>query len=147
MKPVITRDGPVTPGEIADLREAVGWDRSDETYERVLATHYTHYTVRDAGGRLVGYMSVLSDGVADAFLLDLAVHPEYQRSGIGTRIVQCAIRDMRQAGIRCVQVTFSDHLEPFYAQCGFHIFKGGIIDFRNMEWDGPCQDASRDERG
>jgi len=30
-------------------------------------------------------------------------------------------------------------LEPFYAQCGFHIFKGGIIDFKNMEWDGECQ--------
>lgn len=46
---------------------------------------------------------------------------------------------MKQAGVQCVQVTFSDHLETFYSQCGFHIFKGGIIDFRNMEWEGECQ--------
>ena len=63
----ITRDRQVDPREIEDLREAVGWDRSEGTYQRVLASHYTYYTVRDQDGRLVAYMSVLSDGVADAF--------------------------------------------------------------------------------
>jgi len=132
MKPEIIRDGPVQPCEIEDLRQAVGWDRSEGTYARTLPRHYAHYTVRDADNRLIGYMSVLSDGVADAFLIDLAVHPRYQRSGIGSRIVRRAIRDLQEAGVRCVQVTFNGEIEPFYAQCGFHIFKGGIIDFRNM---------------
>ena len=63
------------------------------------------------------------------------VHPRYQRAGIGRRLVKQAIGDVKQAGIRCVQVTFDDRLEPFYARCGFHIFKGGIIDFAHM--DGP----------
>lgn len=132
MKLGIERDAPVQPGEIADLRQAVGWDRSEETYDRTLPRHCTHYTARDADNRLVGYMSVLSDGVSDAFLLDLTVHPECRKKGLGTRIVRRAIRDLRDAGVRCVQVTFADDLEPFYAQCGFHIFKGGIIDFKNM---------------
>ena len=135
MQPDIVRDGPVEAGEIEDLRQAVGWDRSEGTYDRVLARHYVHYTVRDNGGRLIGYMSVLSDAVADAFLLDLVVHPQCQRKGIGTRLVRRAVRDMKDAGVQCVQVTFDERLEPFYAQCGFHIFKAGIIDFKNMEWD------------
>ena len=121
------------PREIEDLRQAVGWDRSEGTYARTLPRHYAHYTVRDADNRLIGYMSVLSDGVADAFLIDLAVHPRYQRSGIGSRIVRRAILDLKEAGVRCVQVTFSGDLEPFYAQCGFHIFKGGIIDFKSRQ--------------
>jgi N-acetylglutamate synthase-like GNAT family acetyltransferase len=131
----IVRDGTVEPNEIDDLRQAVGWDRSGANYDKVLASHYTHYTVRDNNGLLIGYMSVLSDGVADAFLLDLVVHPQWQRKAIGARIVRRAIRDMKEAGVQCVQVTFNEDLEPFYAKCGFHIFKGGVIDFKNMTWD------------
>ena len=77
-------------------------------------------------------MSVLSDGISDAFLLDLVVHPQYQRKGLGKRIVRKAIIDIKAAGIRCIQVTFNNDLESFYEKCGFHIFKGGIIDFKNM---------------
>jgi len=79
---------------------------------------------------------VLSDGVADAFLLDLMIHPEHQGTGLGKQLVRRAVIDMKQAGIQCVQVTFNDHLEPFYTKCGFHIFKGGIIDFKNMVYNG-----------
>ena len=135
MSTEIVRDGPVYPKEIADLRQAVGWDRSEDTYERSIPKHYAHYTARDTDNRLLGYMSVLSDGVSDAFLIDLAVRPEIQNTGIGAQIVRRAIRDLRDAGVRCVQVTFSRDLEPFYVQCGFHIFKGGIIDFKNVKWN------------
>ena len=139
MNPEVIRDAAVEPNEIEDLREQVGWDRSEGTYRHVLGRHYARYTARDEAGRLVAYMSVLSDGIADAFLLDLMVHPEHQQAGLGSRLVRRAVADMKQAGVQCVQVTFNDHLAPFYAQCGFHVFKGGIIDFKNMEWDGERQ--------
>jgi len=140
----ITRDGPVEPKEIEDLREAVGWDRSEGTYQRVLGRHYAHYTVRDLNDSLVAYMSVLSDGVADAFLLDLVVHPQHQRRGIGTRMVRRAITDMKLARVQCVHVTFDDRLEPFYARCGFHILGAGIVDFKSMRWDdGESQSGRR----
>jgi len=134
MAPEIIRDGPVSPVEIEDLRAAVGWDRSAGTYEQILQRHFAHYTARAEDGRLIAYVSVLSDGIADAFLLDLMVHPRCQRAGIGRRLVERAIGDVEQAGIRCVQVTFEDRLESFYAQCGFYILKGGIIDFEHMDW-------------
>ena len=131
----ITRDAPVDPKEIEDLREAVGWDRSEGTYKEILTRHCTYYTVRNQDGLLVAYISVLSDGVADAFLLDLVVRPQYQHKGIGTRMVRRAITDMKATGIQCVHVTFEDRLEPFYAQCGLHILKAGIVDFKNMKWN------------
>jgi len=134
-EPQISRDSPIAPVEIEDLRTAVGWDRSEGTYEQILQRHYAYYTARQDRGALVGYVSVLSDGIADAFLVDLIVHPEHHHTGLGSRLVRRAVADMKQAGIQCVQVTFSKHLEPFYAQCGFHIFGGGIIDFANMAWD------------
>lgn len=135
----ITRDGAVDPREIDGLRETVGWDRSDGDYAEVLAKAYTYYIARDRHGQLVGYMSVVSDGIADAFLLDLVVHPQNQHKGIGTRIVRRAISDMKNAGVQCVHVTFAPHLEPFYAQCGLCVIKAGIVDFKNMKWDAECQ--------
>ena len=146
MRPSIVRDGPVVPKEIEELRVAVGWDRSEGTYADVLRRHYAYYTARADDGSLVGYVSVLSDGIADAFLLDLMVHPEHQGSGLGSCLVGRAVGDMKRAGVQCVQVTFEDHLEPFYAQCGFHIFKGGIIDFKHMTWDEGCKGANEDGR-
>jgi hypothetical protein len=50
--------------------------------------------------------------------------------------VKQAITDLNEVGVKCVQVTFEDHLEQFYKQCGFFIFKGGIVDFKHMKWDG-----------
>lgn len=41
---------------------------------------------------------------------------------------------MQQAGIRCVQVTFTEDLRDFYAHCGFSLFGGGIVDFKTMKW-------------
>ncbi|MCL5271077.1 MAG: GNAT family N-acetyltransferase [bacterium] len=137
---MIVRNGPIAPEEIEDLRSAVGWDRCEGTYEHILRRHFAYYTARAGDGRLIGYVSVLSDGIADAFLLDLMVHPDHQRSGLGSRLVRRAIADMKQAGIQCVQVTFNEPLEAFYAQCGFHIFKAGIIDFKHMSWDGEGQE-------
>ena len=131
----ITRDGAVSAREIEDLREAVGWDRSEETLPRTLRRHHAYYVGRDGSGRLVGYLSIISDGVADAFLVDLAVHPEFQGRGVGKRLVTRAVADVRREGIRCVQVTFSPELRAFYAACGFSIFGGGVIDFGALESD------------
>ncbi len=135
MKHEIIRDGRVAPEEIEDLREAVGWDRCEGTYSSILKQHYTYYVVRGEDGRLIGYMSILSDGISDAFLLDLMVHPDVEREQIGSRLVKRGIRDMKDAGIRYVQVTFNENLRDFYARCGFHIFGGGCIDFKTMNWN------------
>jgi len=135
----ILKNSMVDPKEIENLREVVGWDRSEGIYEQVLQRHYAYYTARSENGKLIGYVSALSDGVADAFLLDLMVHPEYQGTGLGEQLVRKSIINMKQTGVQCIHATFNDHLEPFYAKCGFHIFKGGIIDFKNMKWDEECQ--------
>jgi GNAT superfamily N-acetyltransferase len=132
----INRDGQVLPDEIADLRSTLGWHRTEGIYTKLLERHYAHYTVRGGDGSLIAYVSILSDGLADALLVDLMVHPDHQNCGVGTRLVRRAIADLRDDGIQCIQVTFNTNLTPFYAQCGFHIFGGGIIDFKNMEWVG-----------
>ena len=128
----IERDQPVTPDEINALRASVAWDLVDETYHQILERGYTHYSVR-AEGQLVAFLNVLSDGIGDAFLVDLVVHRDFQRAHIGTAIVKQAVRDLTDDGVQCIQVTFNPENESFYESIGFHIFKAGIIDNKTME--------------
>ena len=129
----IERNGVVKPKEIADVRQSVGWDRSEETYERTLSVLYSYYTVR-LQERLIGYLSVVSD-VADAMLIDIVIHRDYQKQGFGKRLVKRAIRDLRDDGIRGIQLTFPVKLKEFYRKVGFKITYGGLIDFKYMEWN------------
>ena len=48
--PSIFRDASVTSHEIEDLRQMVGWDRSEGIYERVLEHHFAYYIARDTAG-------------------------------------------------------------------------------------------------
>ena len=130
----IERNGMVQPEEIADVRESVGWDRLEDTYRKTLSALYAYYTVR-MDGRLIGYLGVVSDGIADAMLVDVAIHREYQRRGIGKRLLIKALGDLRDDGIRGIQLTFGPELEGFYRSVGFRITCGGLIDFKYMEWN------------
>lgn len=124
---LVKRDDALTGKEIEDLRSAVGWERFPDKYDRILANSYTHFTVR-RDNDLVGFVNVISDGVGDAFLVDLMVHPKAQHQGIGSALVNAAVEGLTGDGIKCIQVTFDPELESFYRACGFYIFKGGIID-------------------
>ena len=74
----IHRNGEVDAREIESLRDVVGWDRCEGIYEQILKRHFSYYIARNEKGALIGYLSVLSDEIADAFLLDLMVHPNHQ---------------------------------------------------------------------
>jgi chloramphenicol 3-O phosphotransferase len=123
----IQRGALIQEQEIEALRVAVGWDRSAGTYDRILPNTYTHFSIRQ-DGTLIGFLNVISDGIADAFLVDLMIHPAYQGTGLGTALVQRAIHDLQQDGIRCVEVIFEPRLESFYRKFGFFMLRAGIID-------------------
>ncbi|GGL01073.1 GNAT family N-acetyltransferase [Deinococcus radiotolerans] len=81
-----------------------------------------------AGEQLVGFVNVAWDGGAHAFLLDTTVHPDWQRRGIGTRLVQEAVRAARQqAGVEWLHVDFEPQLATFYRGCGFTSTRAGLI--------------------
>lgn len=124
---IIRRDALIQGQDIEALRVAVGWDSSAGTYDRILPKTYTHFSSHQ-NDHLVGFVNVISDGIADAFLVDLMIHPAYQDLGLGTALVQRAIHDLQQDGIRCVEVLFEPRLESFYRKFGFFMLKAGIID-------------------
>jgi ribosomal protein S18 acetylase RimI-like enzyme len=126
----IIKQAPISGGQVEALRAAVGWDRQEGKYDRILARSYTHYSVSDDDKGLIGFLNVISEGIGDAFLVDLIVHPEFQGQGIGQALVARAIHDLTADGIQFIQVIFVEELESFYRRCGFNILRAGVIDNR-----------------
>ena len=125
----IVRQASLLGIQIEELRSAVGWERMSGMYDQILAQSYTHFSVMDQA-RLIGFVNVISDGIGDALLVDLMVHPDYQHQGLGKALLIQASNDLRADGIQLIQVVFEPELEAFYRECGFLIVKAGIIDNR-----------------
>ncbi len=66
--------------------------------------------------RLIGVGRAISDGEYHAFIYDLAVHPAYQRHGVGTLVMHNLLD--RLPVWRVMLVAASD-VQPFYARFRF----------------------------
>ena len=71
------------------------------------------------GDRLVGFVHACWDGGAHAFLLDAVVDPDRQRRGIGRRLVEALVDEVRSSGCEWLHVDHEPHHEHFYRQSGF----------------------------
>jgi GNAT superfamily N-acetyltransferase len=81
------------------------------------------------GAELVGFVNVAWDGVVDAFVLDTMVTAGQRRHGVGTGLVEVAVREARAAGCEWLHVDFEDHLRAFYFDaCGFVPTTAGLIE-------------------
>jgi ribosomal protein S18 acetylase RimI-like enzyme len=117
----------LTPQQVANLRLSVGWDGRTEKYKRKLGKSYLWVACFD-NEILVGYADVVSDGVDDAYIRDVIVHPDYQHRSIGTKLLEMITTRMRSDGIKMVHVIFDPSLEAFYRQANFTILSSGVID-------------------
>jgi GNAT superfamily N-acetyltransferase len=81
------------------------------------------------GSELVGFVNVAWDGVVHAFVLDTMVTGRVRRRGVGTRLVEVAVREARAAGCEWLHVDFDDHLRGFYFDaCGFRPTNAGLME-------------------
>ena len=113
--------------QVAELREKVNWESRVEKFKEKLGN--TYFCVACfAGDTLVGYVDVVSDGIDDAYIRDLVVHPDYQRRGIGLTLLDMVITRVRSNRIKTLNVVFEPRLKEFYEKANFIIMAGGIID-------------------
>jgi GNAT superfamily N-acetyltransferase len=118
-----------TENELSDLCESVGWSRFGKDFV-ALESYAATASAWTSSGRLVGWTSVLSDNVRHAFLLDVVVHPDFQRHGIGKAVVLRAIDEMRGRGITAFHVDCAPDKAGFYEKCGFTLCAGGWLECR-----------------
>ena len=109
----------VSANDLSDLREAVGWNRLEKEYSDPRMTSYYHIAVYEEN-RMIGYIDSVSNGVTDAYIQDLTVHPAYQGKGVGTELMNKMIKYLKEQGIYMISVVFEKALRPFYERFGFY---------------------------
>jgi len=117
----------ISPETIASLREAVGWGGRRKQLEKIIDSSYLIVACFHHDN-LVGFVDVISDGVDDALIRNLLVHPDYQGEGIGLRILKLTVERLRIDQIKTVNVLFEPGLTDLYRKAGFRIICGGVID-------------------
>ena len=108
--------------ELTELYESVGWAAySSDPDALARAVDRSDYvvTARDAEGALVGLARCLTDEVHICVIQDVLVHPDHQRTGIGSVMVGRCLRVHEHVR----QVTLMTDDEPatraFYESLGF----------------------------
>ena len=120
----------VSAKALSDLRESVGWNRMEDEYNNPLMTSYYHIAVYE-DDKMVGYIDSVSNGVTDAYIQDLMVHPDYQGKGLGTELMNQMITYLKENRIYIISVVFEESLKPFYDRFGFSSMLCGQMETYN----------------
>ncbi|CAG7650164.1 hypothetical protein PAESOLCIP111_06018 [Paenibacillus solanacearum] len=110
------------------LYDAVNWNEflglSKEQVSQATARSWYALHVYD-GERLIGTGRVISDGVINGCLCGIAVHPHYQRQGIGSELVRRLVGQCRQHRLH-VQLFCTEQTAAYYRKLGFEPFAIGM---------------------
>ncbi len=111
----------IDASSLNELTEAVGWGRrTEEQWKNILSCSKYIYSLW-SNDKLVGFGRILEDGTM-AMFYDIAVHPEYQRKGLGTRIMQHLMKQIKNSGYASIGL-FAWDKNPqaiqFYESLGF----------------------------
>lgn len=82
-------------------------------------------------GQLVGVGRALADGVDCSYICDVAVHPDFQGTGLGKAIIS-RLRDF-SAGHKKIILYAVPGKEGFYKKLGFKRMSTAMAIFRNQE--------------
>lgn len=104
----------------------VGWPSppSPERHLEVLTGSAHVVLAREEDGRVVGFVTAISDGVLSAYIPLLEVLPEYQGRGIGTQLMRRMLDKL--GGLYMVDLCCDAALEPFYRRLGLRVWDRGM---------------------
>lgn len=114
----------ITPEQLRGF--FVGWPQppSPETHVALLRGS-DHVVLALDKGRVVGFITALSDGVLYTYISLLEVLPEHQGRGTGSELVRRLLGSL--AGLYPIDVLCDPALQPFYARLGLRPATGMML--------------------
>ena len=129
--------------DYSKLRESVGWMlfSKEQTQMALMNSLYTVIAVKDS--QTVGMGRLTGDGMY-YMIVDIVVQPNYQKQGIGTKIVNMIIefvdKETPIGGRSSIQLIAEKGKETFYEKLGFNVygevFQDAGIDHISMSYKG-----------
>jgi GNAT superfamily N-acetyltransferase len=115
------RERVATPAEFQRLRAATGMtERSREGVEVGLPNSTCGVVVvHEASGETVGMGRIVGDDATVYHVCDMAVDPDHQRQGLGTRIMDAIMAYVEATAPPNAYVNLMADVDGFYEQWGF----------------------------
>ncbi len=114
---------------ITDIWRLTGLEQTEteslDALARQLAWDSELVMVAESEGRVIGVIVGTIDGNR-AYFYRLAVHPEFQKRGIGRLLVESLEQRFRAKGVRDVYIMINQdnrQVIPFYSGLGYHVQK------------------------
>ena len=97
-----------------------------ETHLRILrGSDHVVLALDNETGKVIGFITAISDGVSAAFIPHLGVLPAYRGQGIGSELVKRLLVQLN--GIYAIDLTCDEDTAPFYARLGFKKWTAMLI--------------------
>lgn len=105
----------------------VGWPNppSPDAHYRILASSAAIVVARDDAGKVVGFITAISDGVSCAYIPHLEVLPAYQGQSIGSELVRLLLDRLRY--LYMIDLMCDPDVQPFYERLGMRRGSGMFI--------------------
>jgi GNAT superfamily N-acetyltransferase len=101
------------------LKEAAGWNQTEQDWANVLALEPEGCWVDERDGRVAGSATAVCFGKELAWIGMVLVLPEFRRRGIARALMEHALRYLEERRIACIKLDATDMGRPLYAQLGF----------------------------
>ena len=106
--------------DVAALYRDAGWIGEEDSTDFIPEVLKNSFCVVGAfhRGRMIGMMRALSDGVSDAYLLDMVVLTEFRGHGIAAQILDCIVTHLKGLGIDWIVCIAVPGVEKLYLRRG-----------------------------
>lgn len=101
------------------LKDAAGWNQTAQDWENVLTLEPTGCWVYELDGVVAGSTTAVCYGQDMAWIGMVLVLPEYRGQGVARKLMQHALRYLKERGVRCAKLDATDMGRSLYEQLGF----------------------------
>ncbi|TXC79031.1 GNAT family N-acetyltransferase [Metabacillus litoralis] len=116
---------PIKANDLMKLYSNVGWweERKEQDIENMLKQEVSVGAWKD--GVLIGFARAVSDGNFRAYIEDVVIHKEFQKIGIGMKIVSRLIDELSHIDV--ISLFCEKELIPFYEKNNFRYSKSQFV--------------------
>ncbi|MEW5951955.1 MAG: GNAT family N-acetyltransferase [Elusimicrobiota bacterium] len=113
--------GKISKKDIRDLillyKEKGWWDKEPSSYLKKMIKGSFIFAAYYEKGKIAGMGRIISDGISDAYIQDLAVFKKYEGKGIGTKILNFLSEKSKKFSF--LSLIAQNKTEKFYKKNGF----------------------------
>ncbi|MBI3665186.1 MAG: GNAT family N-acetyltransferase [Acidobacteria bacterium] len=102
------------------LKEAAGWNQTEQDWANLLALEPEGCWVEEHQGEVVASTTAVCYGRELAWIGMVLVRPDFRRRGLGRGLVEHGLAWLEQRGVRQVKLDATENGLPLYEKLGFH---------------------------